>query len=210
MGRVKLLSLFLLLLPLIATTLRLDLRGVTALPPTSLTAWQEGYPELKFTAHYSVKPIEKSTYYAWRIARWKGKRAWELELVHHKLYLDNPPPQIQRFQITHGYNLLTVNRAWDKGKYILRAGAGLVITHPETIVRGKELPWNRSPGGFYLSGPTAQVAAGKAIKLAGPFGLSLEVKFTASYAWIPIEDGYAYVPNLAIHFLAGFSFVLTP
>ncbi len=155
MGRVKLLSLFLLLLPLTAITLRLDLQGGTALNLlTPLTVWQEGYPELKFTAHYSVKPLEESPYYSWRIARWKGKRAWELELVHFKLYLDNPPPQIQCFQITHGYNLLTVNRAWDREKYILRAGAGLVIIHPETIVRGKELPWNRSPGGFHLSAST--------------------------------------------------------
>jgi hypothetical protein len=30
-------------------------------------------------------------------------------LLHHKLYLDNPVPPIERLKISHGYNLLTAD-----------------------------------------------------------------------------------------------------
>lgn len=175
--------------------------------PTPLSIHQSGEERIFLYARYQEKPFKGSPYYAWRIAKWNQKQAWEFELVHHKLYLANKPPEIQRFEISHGYNLLTVNRAWEKTSgLIIRVGAGIVLTHPETIIRGKKLPWGEGLDGFYLSGSTVQVAIAKKFPISGSLFATAEGKFTASYAHIPIQDGSAYVPNLAFHGLLGFGF----
>jgi len=175
--------------------------------PTPLSIHQSGEERIFLCARYNENPFRGSPYYAWRIAKWNQNRAWELELVHHKLYLANKLPEIEQFEISHGYNLITVNRAWEKTNgVIIRVGAGIVLTHPETIIRGKKLPWGEGLDGFYLSGSTVQVAIAKKFPISGSLFATTEGKFTASYAHIPIQDGSAYVPNLAFHGLLGFGF----
>ena len=169
-----------------------------------LTVTQSGNPTLHVTGNYDSRSFEVPYYYAWRIGAWTGREAWELELVHNKLYLQDPPPEIQEFSISHGYNLLTANRAWERGRFIFRAGLGVVITHPENTIRNRSLPQDGGlSGGYYLSGPTAQVAAEKRFRLWKWLIGSLEAKLTATYAWVPVEGGHADVPNVAIHGLFG-------
>jgi len=176
--------------------------------PTPLRIRQYGYPDIDITARYETKPFEKDPYYAWRIGNWKGNKAWELELVHQKLYLENKPAEVQEFQITYGYSLLTINRAWKSDGLIYRLGMGVVITNPSTIVRGRE---DSHEGGFldqgyYVSGPTIQAAAEKKFYLAKDLFFALEGKLTASYARITINGGYAQVPNAAVHWLLGLGY----
>ncbi len=158
--------------------------------PTPLTIKQRGEETIKGGwAKYESDAWTwfNSPYYAWRISLWKNDRAWELELVHEKIILKNKPEDVQHFEISHGYNLITINRAWRLSEYydlIWRLGAGIVLTHPETTVRNKEKGYGEDfPKGFYISGPTAQIALGKRFNLWGKglFGV-LEAKFTASYA----------------------------
>jgi len=175
---------------------------------TPLTIRQSGQDDIKLNARYDEGWLEGSPYYAWRIAKWKGNRAWELELIHHKLYLDNEPPEVQHFEISHGYNLITVNRAWKHKGLIYRLGAGVVITHPEMVIRGKELSPNQGifNEGFYLSGPTAQAAVQKRFYIRKKLFFTVEGKLTASYAHTPIQDGYADVPNVAVHGVFGLGY----
>jgi hypothetical protein len=169
-----------------------------------LTVHQSGFPDLHVTGNYDSRPFEVPYYYAWRIGAWKETEGWELELVHNKLYLDDKPPEIQEFSISHGYNLFTANRAWERKGFIFRAGLGVVITHPETTIRGRSFPQDGGlSGGYYLSGPTVQCAAEKRFRLWRWIIGSLEAKLTASYARIPVEGGHADVPNVAIHGLFG-------
>ncbi len=169
-----------------------------------LTIEQSGQPDLKPTGKYESRPFEVPFYYAWRVGAWEGNRAWEIELVHDKLYLKDKPPEVQEFSISHGFNLLTVNRAWLEKGFIFRAGLGVVITHPESTVRGRS---HSEDGGifdgYYLSGPTAQGAVEKRFHILDWLTASLEGKVTASYAWVPVEGGHADVPNLAVHGLFG-------
>ena len=152
-----------------------------------------------------------SPYYAWRLGIWNNDRAWELELIHQKIILENKPAEVQHFEISHGYNLITINRAWRLTQYkdvLWRIGAGAVLTHPETKIRYKsKVPSGDFPEGFYISGPTAQIAIGKRFYLwRGLFGV-LEAKFTATYAThVPIANGHAEVPNAAIHGLFGLGY----
>jgi hypothetical protein len=176
--------------------------------PTPLRIRQYGYPDIDITARYETKPFEKDPYYAWRIGYWQGNKAWELELVHQKLYLENKPAEVQEFQITYGYSLLTINRAWESEGLIYRLGMGVVITNPSTIVRGQEDSHEGGlfDQGYYVSGPTIQAAADKRFYLAKDLFFSVEGKLTASYARITISGGYAQVPNAAVHWLFGLGY----
>ncbi len=174
--------------------------------PSTLTIRQSGQPDIAARAHYESRPFRTPLYYGWRVGRWDGDRAWELELVHDKLYLAGPPPGVEEFAISHGYNLVTVNRAWEHGGLVRRVGAGVVVAHPENTVRGKRLPENGGllGWGYYLAGPTVQAAVEKRVRLRGDLFLPVEGKATASFARVPVADGSADVPHAALHGLAGF------
>jgi len=178
---------------------------------TPLTIDQKGEEKIEVDcAEYDPDAFTglDSPYYAWRIGLWDNDRAWELELIHQKIILENKPDEVQHFEISHGYNLITINRAWEYRYFIFRVGAGIVLTHPQTTVRNKSKGHHEEfPDGFYISGPTAQVALGKRFPLwRGLFGV-LETKLTASYATgVPIADGDAEVPNAAFHALFGLGY----
>ena len=42
---------------------------------------------------FETRGLEGPLHYAWRVARWEDDKAWELQLLHHKLYLQDPPTQ---------------------------------------------------------------------------------------------------------------------
>lgn len=172
--------------------------------PTRLTIRQRGFPDIRLTGHYATRPWTGAPYYAVRIGRWTRGRAWELELVHHKLYLTNPPAEIQNFEATHGYNLITINRAGRYRGLVVRTGAGVLIIHPEAMVRGQPF---RSAGnlgrGYSFTGPTVQVAAEKRFALWRRLFLGVEGKVTGSYARFSEPAGGGTVPNVALHGLLG-------
>lgn len=175
-------------------------RGTSFSVPTPLTVTQSGYPPITFTAHYSTRPLADSEYYAYRLGHWKNNRAWIVEQVHHKVYLDNPTAEVQKFEVTHGYNLVTLNRAWRRGDLIFMVGAGGVITHAHSEVRGQVYPQKAE---YLLSGATVQSAVARRFNFSKRIFASVEGKLTGSWASVPIVDGRARVPNVAFHVLAG-------
>ena len=169
-----------------------------------LVVEQDGEPDLDFTAKYETLPFTSGApYYALRVGRWEGNAAWELETHHHLVTLVDGPPEIGSFSITHGYNMNTVNRAWLRGGFVWRLGGGIVMTHPESVVRNKKFEGDGFAGGFYLSGVCAQASIEKRLPLWDKLFLSLEGKATAAWAQVPIADGEATVPNYALHGLIG-------
>jgi hypothetical protein len=174
--------------------------------PMPLRIEQEGEPRISLTARYHTRPWQDSPYYMYRAGRWdaRGRRAWEVELLHHKVYLVNRPAEVQRFEITHGYNMIFVDRAGRFGQMVLRAGAGPVVAHTEAKVRGRSRRDGGGLfGGYFLSGAGAQLAASRRVRLAGPLFVALEGKVTGSWARVPIADGHATAPVVAAHALAG-------
>ncbi len=108
--------------------------------PTPLTVHQAGYPDISLTADYDTKPFGPYTpYYAWRASLWDKSEAWEIEQVHHRLFLTDPPPEIQNFSIHFGYNFFLFGHAWKRGDFIFHADAGVLITNPANTVRGQVL-----------------------------------------------------------------------
>ncbi len=172
--------------------------------PTRLVIRQAGSADVAMTARYATRAFEPPFYYAVRVGRWGAGGGWDLELLHHKLYLQDLPPEVARFEVTHGYNLLTVQRGWRVQALRVRAGAGVVIAHPTSDVRGRFLQGGGNlAGGYHLAGPALQGGAGGAWPLGGPFAVLAEARLTAAWAEVPVAGGSATVPNLALHALLG-------
>jgi hypothetical protein len=175
---------------------------------TPLTIHQSDFDDIEVTAQYATHSFQPPLYYSIRLARWKDTRAWEIELVHLKLELTNKPTDVQHFEISHGYNLIMVNRVWMPKSSIFRLGAGVVIAHPENTVRKKSLDEHQGilNAGYYLAGPTVQAAVGKRFSVTPHLFVTIEGKVTGSYASIPVADGDARVPNASIHGLLGLGY----
>jgi hypothetical protein len=175
--------------------------------PISLHIDQHPFPAIDLKAHYETRPLTPPPYYLIRLGRWQNCKAWELEFIHHKLYLQNNPPFVKQFTITNGYNLVTINRAWSTRNHVIfRLGLGAVITHPESTIHG--LKFHEKGGtlnndGYYLSGPTGMVSVGKRWYLFRSLFVQFEGKLTASYARVRVAQGNADAPNVALHGLLG-------
>jgi hypothetical protein len=176
--------------------------------PMRLVIRQNGSPDIKLVARYETKPFAEVPYYDIKLGLARRPWAFELELVHHKLYLVNRPPEVDTFEITHGYNPLLVNCVRDWAGFKLRAGAGVVITHPQTTVRGQRFPETGGVLGWYVSGPALQVSVSREFGFGPRFFAGVEGKAVAAYARIPIQSGSADVPNVSLHGLvaAGWRF----
>lgn len=156
---------------------RISLQLGTSLPVNiamPLTIEQNGQPVIHMSARYSSEPFVVPICWVWRIGYWSGKSAWELEAIHHKLFLDNTSPEVESFSVSHGWNLLTVNRVWDLDDFLFRFGFGVVLTHPESVIRGKK--YGESGGifglGYFVSGPAVTVGGGRRVSLTDQFYLT--------------------------------------
>ena len=168
-------------LPAMSQGLKAEVFGGTAWSlPLPLRVEQANQTPIRFRARYSTRPWRGAHYYAYRL----GYRHWSAELVHHKLYLENPPADIQHFEVSHGYNLAMVSRALPFGEApaMFRIGLGLVIGHPEGRIRGKAIHPVRSllGGGYHLSGLCLQAAFGPQLGITDHWFIRPEAKLTAA------------------------------
>jgi hypothetical protein len=172
---------------------------------TPLVISQEGQPDIDLHARYDTKPLKMPFYYCIRAGLKWGSAPWEVQFIHHKLYLHNKPDYVQKFEITHGFNILTLNRVFETGVADLRIGAGLVAAHAESRVRN--LSYSGEGGPFYtgyrVTGPAFISGVGKHIPLSSRFFISTEVQLTAAWARVPVAQGNAAAPNVALHGLVG-------
>jgi hypothetical protein len=167
----------------------------------------DNHPDQAFDAQWENYPMTGAPYYAWRLGWDRGDDAIELELIHHKIYLANEVDNIDEFEITHGYNLLTLNYTWKLDLVDLRFGGGIILAHPEIVAFGEPLEETHFMSmEFVYSGLTAQVAASKKFRLTDYLSGIAEVKLTASNGEVPLEEASVTVPIVAIHFLVGIDF----
>jgi hypothetical protein len=193
-----------------AASAQLELQGFlgsSVSAPSPLSIRQQGRPDLDFAAHWATRPFLDTWYYGARIGLWKGNRGWLLDFTHHKLYLTNPPPEVQRFRITNGMNMLTVSRGFRRGQLTYAFGAGPVVTYPITRVRGETLEEGRGfLGGYFLSGGNLMASVTRRFPLGERIFLSLDGRVSATYVRIPVALGHAGVPNAALHVHAGLGY----
>lgn len=182
------------------------LPGGAVIFPASLFITQESFPNLEFSARYRTESFIPPIYYSYRAGyKINDLSAIELEMNHLKVKLDNNPPEIEVFTISHGFNQLWVNYAVIYKGFVFRAGAGAVIAHPESIIRGKrfETVEGFAKMGYYVCGFTSQLSLQKKLFLGKHFYFSAETKLNAAYAQVHIADGFARVPIFAWNGLIG-------
>lgn len=162
-----------------------------------LVIHQTGFPDIRLDGRFNTEAFTEVPYYDVRLA----DGDWELELVHHKLYMQDRPPEVQYLQITHGFNLITANHCWSLFGFDLRAGAGMVLAHPETEIRDQK--FDERSGilglGFFVSGVSAQAGLERRFRLTSRFDVGTEVKLTGGAARVPISDGSVDIANFAVH-----------
>lgn len=190
--------------------------GAAANVNLPLIILQPNYPDIRIHANYDTHPFESPVYYGYRLSRWSGNTSWELDFVHHKLYLKNAHPEIDYFNISHGFNILTINRGFQFPEFILRPGAGIIIAHPEfRFVRdGSKIESDSNSGlfrsGYIPGGIVLSLGAARQINISRRFFITAEAKNT--FAYIPLSRGdlTAHVYNWAFHFTLGpgFNFIL--
>ena len=176
----------------------------------------EGRDNIRMSnAKWRGNSMKDSLYYAMKLDFWKNHKAWGLEWVHHKTYLKNRPQDIQHFSLSDGYNLLYLNRTFKVNRFKnrffknshLRFGFGLVFGHPDVRIEGRERFFMKGGiEGSYLCGVTSQIAFDKWVWELPTHFLTLETKFSASWARPPVSENrreYAVYPNYAIHFILG-------
>jgi hypothetical protein len=182
--------------------------GSSASLSLPITISQDGEPDLHFTANWATNPRRPTIYYAWRIGLWNGNRGWRLDHTHHKLYLENPPADVQAFRITNGYNIVTLSRAFRQRKLTYSVGAGPVITYPISTIRGKRFDHQGGWDGYFLSGGALLGTVSREFPIVAGLSVVLDARASASYVSVPIADGRAKVPNAALHFHAGLGYRL--
>ena len=151
--------------------------------------------------NFDTNPFEAPIYYDVRLAKWKDNSAWELEFVHHKLYMDSSDldndqgVDVSNFDIN--YNLLYGNYAKEiTPNNIARFGAGLVIPSSEITINGV-----KSNQSYKIAGATFQLGIEHDFPINQHLIFSIEGKMTYSYAKIEVENSSAMVPNTAVHLL---------
>jgi hypothetical protein len=180
--------------------------------PLPLVVRQPGQPDLRLTARWATRPLRFPLYYALRALRWQDRRAWALDLTHHKIHLEDPPPEISEFAVSHGYNLVTVQRLVEARRALAGWGAGLVVAHPENEVRGRRLDESQGllGSGYYVAGPTLSALIVTLPPERKGLYVSAELRVTLSFARLPVADGSATVPNAALHATLGLGWIEGP
>ncbi len=176
--------------------------------PLSLTIEQQGASDISLAPRFRSEPLVVPITWKWQISYWSDSTAWSLMAIHHKLYLENRPPEVEEFAITHGYNIISIVRSWQMPHFMLGVGAGIVLAHPEISVRGKRLPENRGimNSGYYIAGPNIAFAVGRRWYVVGGIYLLGEAMVHASYASVPIADGTARLFSVVAHVSVGLGF----
>jgi hypothetical protein len=170
---------------------------------STLRVEQTGEPDVEIRADWSTRSFDGPMYYMMRIgARTNGGQRWEIQFVHHKLYLENPTAEVQHFEITHGFNLFTFDRVGER-TITWRAGAGIVVPHTDSTVRGQSSHGGDGifGTGYRIGGPALLVGAGKEIDLGERWFVVPELQATAGWVRVKVADGDARTSNLALHFL---------
>jgi len=154
-----------------------------------------------FGADYETRGFEGPLHYAVRLTRWDRDRGWELQLLHHKLYLRDRPAAVEALSISHGFNIVTLGRAYARGPWRLRFGLGPVIAHPEARIAGVSYP-----GRYELAGAAALGSVGAMLNVTPRWAVVGEIAATFGYADVHPSgepDLRFSVRNPAIHAQVG-------
>jgi hypothetical protein len=132
--------------------------------------------ELSFDGNYETRGLKGPLHYVLRVSRWRDDRAWEVQLLHHKLYLENRPAGADALSVSHGFNIVTLNRAFELNRSVVRIGLGPVVAHPEARIDGVSYD-----GPYELAGAAGLLGIALPIVLSHHWSLAVEASATFGY-----------------------------
>ena len=147
--------------------------------------------------------MEQPLYWAVRVRWQRAGDGFEVQFLHHKIYLEDPPATIQHFEVTHGFNILTANYMRRSRPVHWRLGVGVTMPNTFATVRGELSDVHD----YSIAGPAFLAGAGTEFPLAGRWHLGIEAQFIAAWGKDEIANGEARFTSLACHLLAGLGYV---
>ena len=182
-----------------------------------LSIHRQGKEDINFNASFRTAGLKSPQYYSIRFSKEILSKNFEFEIIHHKLYLDgSSPSEIQKFEVTDGYNLILVNftnNIYNNLNY--RIGLGTIVSHPDIIIEDKT---NYVQGGglipkfwadgYNWDGISSQLSIFLNNRLNEKINYNLEGKLVMANTNIPVVDGNFDLPNLSFHLLLGISFLI--
>ena len=154
------------------------------------------------SAKYNNRCFSDSHWWSFRLENWTDQTGWGLELIHHKIYLKNTTDDLKSFSLSDGYNLIFFNLVKQVKDVNFRVGFGGVLGHMDVLISGRPRYIKKGFSGHYLTGPAFQLNVEKILWSSKAHFLSLDTKFTAAYAEVPIsanQEELAIAPDYAIH-----------
>ena len=207
---------FNLLFPLIGASIDISLGDAFSISQ-NLKVHREGFDDIDFNASFKTNGLKSPQYYSIRVRQEVAENFFEFEFIHHKLYIhDDLPDEIEKFEITDGFNLLLINVQKVINQSLgYRIGLGTVVTHPDIIIDGQTnyveggglIPkfWT---DGYHWGGISSQFSIFLNKKLNDKLHYSIEGKAVLAKASIPIVGGNFDLPNISFHILLGISFLV--
>ena len=175
---------------------------------------RENASNINFKASFKTNGLKSPQYYSIRFRQYIKKKNLEFEFIHHKLYVEDLPSQVDKFEVSDGYNLVLVNILNNiKDNIYYRIGIGTVVVHPDIMIDG-ETNYVKGGGlipkfwtdGYHWGGISSQASLSYKNKISSKVQFNLETKFVYAYTEIPVVSGSFTLQNLSVHFLAGLSF----
>ena len=207
---------FNLLSPLIGASIDISIGDAFSLSQ-DLKVKRDGLDDIDFNASFKTNGLQSPQYYSIRFRKDVVGKTLECEFIHHKLYVhDNLPDEIEKFEITDGFNLLLVNLHKMINQSLgYRIGIGTVVTHPDIIIDG-ETDYVEGGGlipkfwtdGYHWGGLSSQLSIFLNKKLNNKLHYNIEGKAVVANASIPVRNGGFDLPNISFHILLGISFLV--
>ncbi len=175
--------------------------------PTYLKIVQDGHEDIELWARYATKGFKNPVYWDYKLEFETPNNYIGLRSTHHKLYLQNPTPEISTFSITHGYNLVMGYYGWKKKHFDLIVGAGIAFSHPEGVIHGEYIALEEGiplyGGKYRLTAPNFEIEARKKWYLHKGLFFNLGTRFIAGYTRPKIIDGYVETYPINFHLAGG-------
>ncbi len=181
-----------------------EIRGEVAWnAPMPINIYQVGQPKLTLNAHLQTEPFTLPVYWNLRLCRGSGSRFMELELIHHKLYLTNTTAEVQKFNVSQGFNMLLANYGVTNRFFRFSLGVGLVVPIPnqEYAIGSLAIPPKIGSWGTTNLGLVRASSAEIVYQFTKLFYITLDGKVPAGFVRLPFFDRQGNLSNLTGHIL---------